>query len=182
MIQKNILQRKADAAFEQQPKVSGEFFALTYGSLVRQLTRDFGDDIDSVNQQLFEMGLRIGHRLADEYLAKSGVEPCRSFRDTATAVATVGAKMFLGVEAEAVMRSEDGNEYSVVLRENPLALYVELPEAFRKTLWYSNVLCGVVQGALSMVGYDTRVAFKSDTLRGDEVTEVTVKRVTEKGK
>ena len=180
MANRTAIQRKADAAFEQQPKVSGELFALTYGSLVRQLTRDFGDDMDSVNSQLFHMGQRIGHRITDEYLAKSGVEPCRSFRDTASAVAVVGMKMFLGIEAEAVMRSEDGNEYSIILKDNPLALYVELPEAYKQKLWYSNVLCGVIHGSLGMVGYDCQVAFKSDALRGAEVTEITVKRNPEK--
>ena len=36
--------------------------------------------------------------------------------------------------------------------ENPLAEFVELPEeALEGGLWYSNVLCGVLRGALEMV-------------------------------
>jgi hypothetical protein len=36
--------------------------------------------------------------------------------------------------------------------ENPLAEFVELPEeALEGGLWFSNVLCGVIRGALEMV-------------------------------
>jgi hypothetical protein len=38
------------------------------------------------------------------------------------------------------------------LDENPLAEFVELPEeALEGGLWFSNVLCGVLRGALEMV-------------------------------
>lgn len=36
--------------------------------------------------------------------------------------------------------------------ENPLAEFVELPEeALEGGLWFSNILCGVIRGALEMV-------------------------------
>eukprot|EP00760_Papus_ankaliazontas_P027891 PhM_4_TR345/c0_g1_i1/m.25429/K20302/TRAPPC3, BET3; trafficking protein particle complex subunit 3 len=172
------MQRKADSAFDQQPKVSGELFALTYGTLVRQMTKDSGNDIDSVNHQLHQMGHRIGLRLVDEYLAKAGVEPCRSFKDTASAVSTVGLKMFLGVDGDAQPRAtDDGSDaYAVVFRDNPLSLFVELPSEFRATLWYSNVICGVIEGALKMIGYSCTAYFTKDTLRGNDVNEIIVQR------
>jgi hypothetical protein len=42
-----------------------------------------------------------------------------------------------------------------VFEENPLADFVELPDDGRAQdeLWYSNILCGVLRGALEMV-YD----------------------------
>jgi len=48
--------------------------------------------------------------------------------------------------------STDDKSFSLILDENPLADFVELPEdgPFDK-LWYSNVLCGVLRGALEMV-------------------------------
>jgi len=48
--------------------------------------------------------------------------------------------------------STDEKSFSLILDENPLADFVELPEdgPFDK-LWYSNVLCGVLRGALEMV-------------------------------
>lgn len=42
--------------------------------------------------------------------------------------------------------------FSLILDENPLAEFVELPdEALEGGLWFSNVLCGVLRGALEMV-------------------------------
>jgi len=41
-----------------------------------------------------------------------------------------------------------------VFEENPLGDFVELPDDGRaqNELWYSNLLCGVLRGALEMVG------------------------------
>jgi len=41
-------------------------------------------------------------------------------------------------------------EFSLQLGENPLAEFVELPDEYSK-LEYSNLLCGVLRGALEMV-------------------------------
>jgi trafficking protein particle complex subunit 3 len=48
----------------------------------------------------------------------------------------------------------DEKSFSLVFDENPLADFVELPEdgPYEK-LWYSNILCGVIRGALEMVLY-----------------------------
>jgi hypothetical protein len=41
----------------------------------------------------------------------------------------------------------------LTLDENPLAEFVELPdEVLEGGLWFSNVLCGIIRGALEMVG------------------------------
>lgn len=47
----------------------------------------------------------------------------------------------------------------------------------RKELWYSNILCGVLKGALEMVQLDCQVWFMSDVLRGDATTDIRVKLV-----
>ena len=45
-----------------------------------------------------------------------------------------------------------GASFTLTLDENPLAEFVELPEeALEGGLWFSNVLCGVIRGALEMV-------------------------------
>ena len=44
----------------------------------------------------------------------------------------------------------EGSECSLVLDENPLVEFVELPEAYAK-LNYCGILCGVLRGALEQV-------------------------------
>lgn len=47
-----------------------------------------------------------------------------------------------------------GSSFTLTLDENPLAEFVELPEeALEGELWFSNVLCGVIRGALEMVSF-----------------------------
>lgn len=47
-----------------------------------------------------------------------------------------------------------GSAFVLTFEENPLADFVELPEeALEGGLWYSNVLCGVLRGALEMVSF-----------------------------
>lgn len=90
-------------------------------------------------------------RLVDDFLAKSKAPPCASFADTADVVAKVAFKMFLGVPALVGSWSSDRRTFSLVFTDNPLAEFTELPEKWGG-VWYSNVLCGVIKGALEMVG------------------------------
>lgn len=113
-------------------------------------------------------------------------------RDVAEAVSKVGFKMFLNIVptvtfgqggSTAAGQNAEGNpgtpqasapppasdaaapgskEFSLILTENPLAEFVELPpEVLRGGLWYSNVLSGVLRGALEMVRLDSYPRSKS---------------------
>lgn len=110
-------------------------------------------------------GHNIGIRLIDEFLAKSGkisqyfgklckcivaVTNCQNFRETAEMIAKVAFKMFLGITADIVNWNTEYTAFSLVLAENPLSEFVELPPHYQN-LSYSNVLCGVIKGALEMV-------------------------------
>lgn len=54
--------------------------------------------------------------------------------------------------SQSATQANAGSSFTLTLEENPLAEFVELPEeALEGGLWFSNVLCGVLRGALEMV-------------------------------
>eukprot|EP00471_Norrisiella_sphaerica_P007494 CAMPEP_0184491460 /NCGR_PEP_ID=MMETSP0113_2-20130426/20465_1 /TAXON_ID=91329 /ORGANISM="Norrisiella sphaerica, Strain BC52" /LENGTH=150 /DNA_ID=CAMNT_0026875839 /DNA_START=11 /DNA_END=463 /DNA_ORIENTATION=- len=135
------------------------------------MIKDF-QDVKIVNQELEKMGFNIGLRLIDEFLAKAGITQCRNLKETAHYIAKVGFKMFLGINAE-VSWSTDSRQFSVEFKNNPLIEFVELPERF-KDLEYSNLLCGVIRGALHSVNMIVTTALKRSELRGDPLSEIQV--------
>lgn len=54
--------------------------------------------------------------------------------------------------SHAAAQANAGSSFTLTLDENPLAEFVELPEeVLEGGLWFSNILCGVIRGALEMV-------------------------------
>jgi hypothetical protein len=137
-----------------------------------QLIRDC-EDIHVVNEQLERMGHSIGSRLIDEFLAKSGVSNCSNFKETADTIAKVAFKMFLGVTAEVANMSADGQSFSLIISDNPLTDYVEIPPQYQD-LCYCKLLCGVIKGALEMVLLQVECQYVKDVLKGDDVSEIRV--------
>lgn len=157
--------------------INSEVLSLTYGSIVRQLITDY-EDMDEVNKQLDRMGYNIGIRLIDEFLANSKTTKCGDFRDTAEKIAKVGFKMFLNTTASVVNWNADNTECSLVLEDNLLTDFVELPEACEK-LSYCQLLCGVIRGALEMVNINVECSFARDVLRGDDAYELRLRLISQ---
>lgn len=81
-------------------------------------------------------------------------------KETAETISKIGFKMFLNIVPTIANWSADGKEFSLMFEENPLAEFVELPQNVsglqgdpKQELWYSNIYCGVLRGALEMVIY-----------------------------
>eukprot|EP00903_Cladosiphon_okamuranus_P015509 g14319.t1 len=168
-------QRTGEQAWAKIGKVNAELFTLTYGAMVMQLIQDF-EDVGAVNKQLESMGYNIGVRLIDEFLAKSQLSTpggCTDLKETADVIAKVAFKMFLGVTADVASWNADGTAFSLLLYDNPLIEFVELPPQYSGLL-YSNLLCGVIRGALEMVQMKVTCRCTRDVLRGDDVNEIRV--------
>ncbi|OAP57582.1 hypothetical protein AYL99_08320 [Fonsecaea erecta] len=88
----------------------------------------------------------------------------------------VGFKIFLNITPTVTNWTADNKQFSLLFDENPLADFVELPDDGRAQdeLWFSNILCGVLRGALEMVQMSIEARFVSDMLRGNDVTEMRV--------
>jgi hypothetical protein len=61
--------------------------------------------------------------------------------------------VFLNITPTVTNWTSDNKQFSLIFEDNPLADFVELPDDGRaqNELWYSNILCGVLRGALEMV-------------------------------
>ncbi|XP_078423275.1 trafficking protein particle complex subunit 3-like [Cetorhinus maximus] len=119
-------------------------------------------------------GYNIGVRLIEDFLARSNVGRCHDFRETADVIAKVVFKTYLGKTPSVTNWNAAGDEFSLIVENNPLMDFVELPDN-HSSLIYSNFLCGVLRGALEMVQMAIDVKFVQDTLRGDNVTEIRMK-------
>jgi hypothetical protein len=168
------LQATGESLYASQEKVSSELLTMTYGAMVTQLLADY-KDIHLVNAELERMGYSIGVRLIDEFLSKANIQSCRDFRETCNVIAKVAFKMFLGITADCGKWSDDGRSCSIIFKGNPLTDFVELPVEFINTpLQYSNLLCGVIRGALHLIQMVVVCEMTHDELKGSEASEIRV--------
>lgn len=93
-------------------------------------------------------GFSMGQRMVDEFLAKSDIDSCSSFEKMAENVRE-GVKYFLGVKVD-VKIAKESLSFSLILPENPLTDFVEIPENLTGII-YSNIIAGALRGALEIV-------------------------------
>ena len=161
---------QANALWAKQNKANAELFALTYGALVGELIRDL-ETTEKIQEELDRMGHSMGIRCIEEFLAKSDLVKCQSFLESAELM-KMALKMFLCITVDTAERSDSA--YNISLPENPLAIFVELPED-RMDLEYSQLLCGLVRGMLEMLQFDVECRMVQSQLKGDDTNEISVR-------
>ena len=151
---------------------------MTYGAYVAKLLREANDnDPEIVNCQLEKLGHGMGMKMADEFFARQSTPQaqCKDFRTTVDIISKQAFRVFLNITAEVEKYDEKSKGCFLVFRENPFAEFVVLPNSCVSTLWYSNVICGMIRGALEAVGIIVEAYFERDVLRGDDATVVRLK-------
>ena len=168
---------------DQVEKINSEILTLSYGSLMVRLIKDY-EKPEEINDQLEKMGYNIGIRLIDDFLAKSCIDPPKTFEEAISIITNNALKFYLNVGAKYELVKTDSNmidtnqqyEYRIYFSENPLNDYVELPDKF-KGLWYSNMICGVIRGALEAINIKVECKYSKDTLKGNDLNEIRVKLI-----
>ncbi|KAI5477538.1 glutamate-cysteine ligase catalytic subunit [Pseudohyphozyma bogoriensis] len=167
-----------DELYKRSDKLNGELFSLVYGALVVQLIKDF-EDYNEVNKQLEKMGYNIGVRLIEDFLARAGLGRCKDFAEVGEVMSKVAFRSLLSITPTLVQHPVSATQpqpaFSLIFEENPMTDFVELPEeAVEGGLSYAKILEGVIRGALEMIQTAVTAEIVSDTLRGDERTELKV--------
>lgn len=173
MSSKSSAAANGQALWAKVPKANAELFALTYGALVMEVVSDSDGNVDEINEQLEKIGYSIGIRSVDEFLAKSNAPYCKNLEETANVLGKTAFKMFLGINCD-VQIYNPPTSFSLILHDNPLSLFVELPDNYKDTLQYTILYCGVIRGALEMLNYKVECTLIKSTLRGDDVDEIKV--------
>lgn len=161
---------KVNDLYENKSKHKVELLTFIYGSLIVRLTKDI-QDLNEINKQIELMGCNIGKRLIDDIIddtSKNGISNSDLVKQLIVSV----FRNYLGVYSVTCQQKNE-KEYRIIFPENPLNLYVELPEKF-KDLWYSNILCGIVRGLLEIVNYEVECIYLKDKLKGDDTNEIQV--------
>ncbi|KAG9391098.1 Transport protein particle (TRAPP) component [Carpediemonas membranifera] len=172
MSRERNLAKIAESTFSKLDKVHSEIFTMTYGAIVTTLVEDL-DNVDEVNAQLDKMGHNIGERLVDELLAKTGLNPQPDMRYVMEIVTRVGFRIYLGITPTLSNWNADSTTVTLSFRDSALSDWVELPHTL-DDLSYFQLVCGVIRGALEMLGMKVKCTITADKLKGAQTTDILV--------
>ena len=137
-----------------------ELFALTYGSVVRNILKEYEEDEDMANKQMEELGYSMGQKMIEEFLSKEN-NICKSFKEVGESIIKA-FDMFYQISAK--LKINGKKEISILFNSNPLDTFLFLSKS-NSELLVSNILCGNIRGALSAVNINTKAIFAKDRLQ-----------------
>ena len=153
--------KATDAIFMERKQNRVELLTFMYGSLLVRLTKDI-KDINELNTKIESIGYEMGKRLVDDLIDDfpRGQDLSDQNKLIEKLINQI-AQYYLGIRGNYNQVSD--TEFHLFFQENPISFYVELPESL-SNLCYSNIICGIIRGALEISGFEVTCEFVKDKM------------------
>ena len=158
-----------DALLETK-NIKVELLTFMYGTLLVRLTKDI-KDINELNKKIELIGYDIGKRLVDDLIDDFQRVDQSDQNKLMEKLICQLAQHYLGIIGNYNQVGE--NEFHLKFNQNPISLYVELPESL-EGLCYSNIICGIMRGMLEITGFEVRCEFIKDKMKGDDINDIKI--------
>ena len=158
-----------DALLETK-NIKVELLTFMYGTLLVRLTKDI-KDINELNKKMELIGYDIGKRLVDDLIDDFQRVDQSDQNKLMEKLICQLAQHYLGIIGNYNQVGE--NEFHLKFNQNPISLYVELPESL-EGLCYSNIICGIMRGMLEITGFEVKCEFIKDKMKGDDINDIKI--------
>ena len=161
-----------DALLETK-NIKVELLTFMYGTLLVRLTKDI-KDINELNKRIELIGYDIGKRLVDDLIDDFQRVDQSDQNKLMEKLICQLAQHYLGIIGNYNQVGE--NEFHLKFNQNPISLYVELPESL-EGLCYSNIICGIMRGMLEITGFEVKCELIKDKMKGDDINDIKISLV-----
>ena len=158
-----------DALLETK-NIKVELLTFMYGTLLVRLTKDI-KDINELNKKIELIGYDIGKRLVDDLIDDFQRVDTSDQNKLMEKLICQLAQHYLGIIGNYNQVGE--NEFHLKFNQNPISLYVELPESL-EGLCYSNIICGIMRGMLEITGFEVKCELIKDKMKGDDINDIKI--------
>jgi len=162
---KQLLNRLVENSREsKRARVQKEVLALHYGVLVSEMVKVYDGNTLHINTALKNLGIAGGHSMIEEILSEiMGIEELtdsmQTFFNLLEIVMYYGMKLHFGISADCIPIEGRSEALYIVLHDNPLETFVNVPLSMKSTLHYSNLIVGIIQGCLEGMNVVARCEF-----------------------
>lgn len=137
------------------------------------------EDLKEINAKIDQIGYNIGLRLIDDVIDNLNTDTRgdhertpQQLMEELIRICLLNYLRITGIDIKLTAEKE----YSILFSENPLNLYVELPEKY-KDLIYSNIICGILRGMLEVANFKVECSLENDMLKGSRNYEIKLKLI-----
>ena len=151
-------------------QIKVELLTFMYGTLLVRLTKDI-KDINELNTKIELIGYDIGKRLVDDLIDDFQRVDTSDQNKLMEKLICQLAQYYLGIIGNYSQTGE--KEFHLIFTENPISLYVELPESL-EGLCYPNIICGILRGMMEISGFEIQCEFVKDKMKGDDMNDLKI--------